>query len=99
MQVQLTKAGNFLPRTRSVLPTGEKHRMTFGNDNTLKGVSTTLVDVTWLALDREHSITSKSTYLVSNLTGLGSTKQQNMLPFVCFKATESKPVKLEISCQ
>ena len=29
IQVQLTRAGNFLPLTRKVLPTGEKQRITF----------------------------------------------------------------------
>ena len=36
-------------------------------------------------------------WLVSSLTVLDSTKQENMLLFVWSKATESKPVKLEAS--
>ena len=35
---------------------------------------------------------------VPSLTGLDSTKQEDMLLFERSKATKSKPVKLEISC-
>ena len=36
-------------------------------------------------------------WLVSNLIGFDSIKQENMLLFLCTEATEYKPVKLETS--
>ena len=50
---------------------------------------------------RESSVTLKggsiTLMLVPSLTGLESNKQVNMM-FVCSEDTESKPVKLVISC-
>ena len=40
---------------------------------------------------------SNTVHQVSSLTGLDSTKQENMLLFVSSKTTESKTVKLETS--
>ena len=37
-------------------------------------------------------------WLVSSLTGLPLTKQENMLIFVGTETTESKPVKLDNGC-